>query len=72
MKKNTVNVAPQIVAVFFEDGARSTPHTHATDQVLYVVSGICVVADESDSEFGRRGSFNGSHDRFSTGGDSIF
>ena len=36
-----------IVAVFFDDGARTTPHTHATDQVLYVVSGECMVADDS-------------------------
>jgi len=36
-----------VVAVFFEDGARTTPHTHATDQLLYVVSGTCVVADDS-------------------------
>ncbi len=36
-----------VVAVFFDDGARTIPHTHATDQLLYVVSGTCVVADES-------------------------
>ncbi len=36
-----------IRAVYFEDGARTIPHTHSTDQVLYVVSGTCVVADES-------------------------
>lgn len=36
----------EITAVFFEDGARTTPHTHSTDQVLYVVAGTCVVADE--------------------------
>jgi quercetin dioxygenase-like cupin family protein len=36
-----------IVAVFFADGARTIPHTHATDQVLHVVSGECVVADDS-------------------------
>jgi quercetin dioxygenase-like cupin family protein len=37
----------EIVAVFFENGARTTPHTHSTDQVLYVVSGSCVVADDA-------------------------
>jgi quercetin dioxygenase-like cupin family protein len=37
----------EIIAVFFEDGARTIPHTHATDQVLYVVSGTCVVADDA-------------------------
>jgi quercetin dioxygenase-like cupin family protein len=36
-----------IVAVFFADGARTTPHTHSTDQVLYVVSGLCMVGDDS-------------------------
>ncbi len=36
-----------VVAVFFADGARTIPHVHATDQVLYVVSGECVVADDS-------------------------
>ncbi|HVT58107.1 MAG TPA: cupin domain-containing protein [Thermoanaerobaculia bacterium] len=40
-------VEVEVVAVFFEDGARTIPHTHATDQLLYVVSGSCVVADES-------------------------
>jgi quercetin dioxygenase-like cupin family protein len=37
----------EVLAVFFEDGARTTPHTHATDQLLHVVSGRCIVADES-------------------------
>jgi quercetin dioxygenase-like cupin family protein len=37
----------EIIAVFFEESARTTPHTHSTDQVLYVVSGTCLVADES-------------------------
>jgi quercetin dioxygenase-like cupin family protein len=37
----------EIIAVFFEGGARTTPHTHATDQLLYVVAGTCVVADDS-------------------------
>ena len=35
-----------LLAVFFEDGARTRPHVHATDQVLAVVEGRCVVADE--------------------------
>jgi quercetin dioxygenase-like cupin family protein len=37
----------ELIAVFFEGGARTIPHTHATDQILWVVSGRCVVADES-------------------------
>jgi quercetin dioxygenase-like cupin family protein len=34
-----------LLAVFFEDGARTRPHVHATDQVLLVVDGTCVVAN---------------------------
>jgi quercetin dioxygenase-like cupin family protein len=37
----------ELIAVFFERGARTIPHTHSTDQVLVVVEGRCVVADES-------------------------
>lgn len=37
----------ELVAVFFEQGARTIPHSHATDQVLYVVEGRCVVGEES-------------------------
>jgi quercetin dioxygenase-like cupin family protein len=34
-------------AVFFDDGARTVPHTHSTDQLLHVVSGLCIVGDDS-------------------------
>src|SRR5258708_37852577 len=54
----------EILAVFFEDGARTTPHTHATDQVLYVLSGTCVVADDS----GRRQAGPGDYVRLPAGG----
>ncbi len=37
----------ELVAVFFDDGARTIPHRHSTDQVLWVVEGRCIVADES-------------------------
>ena len=37
----------ELVAVFFDAGARTIPHTHSTDQVLWVVEGQCVVADET-------------------------
>jgi quercetin dioxygenase-like cupin family protein len=37
----------ELVAVFFEDGARTIPHTHATDQLLWVVEGTCLVVDET-------------------------
>ena len=39
-----------LTAVWFENGARTRPHTHSTDQVLEVVEGTCVVADESGRE----------------------
>ena len=38
----------EIGAVFFENGARTRPHTHETDQLLAVVEGTCVVADATD------------------------
>ena len=37
----------ELIAVFFERGARTIPHTHSTDQLLWVVEGRCVVAVES-------------------------
>lgn len=36
----------EVLAVFFERGARTIPHSHATDQLLWVVEGTCLVADE--------------------------
>lgn len=36
------------LAVWFENGARTRPHTHATDQLLHVVEGTCVVADQHE------------------------
>jgi quercetin dioxygenase-like cupin family protein len=38
----------EISAVFFDNGARTRPHTHDTDQVLTVVEGLCVVADATE------------------------
>ncbi|HKQ59822.1 MAG TPA: cupin domain-containing protein [Candidatus Polarisedimenticolaceae bacterium] len=35
----------ELIAVFFEAGARTIPHVHATDQVLWVVEGRCRVVD---------------------------
>lgn len=37
----------ELIAVFFENGARTIPHMHSTDQVLWVINGTCVVADET-------------------------
>lgn len=38
--------APEIVAVFFEPGARTIPHIHSTDQVLYFIEGEGLVVTE--------------------------
>lgn len=37
----------ELVAVFFAAGARTRPHVHDSAQVLHVLSGSCVVADET-------------------------
>lgn len=37
----------ELIAVFFDAGARTIPHVHKTDQVLWVVEGRCIVADDS-------------------------
>lgn len=37
----------ELIAVFFDAGARTIPHVHATDQLLWVVEGRCVVADDA-------------------------
>ncbi len=36
----------ELIAVFFEAGARTIPHIHSTDQALYVVEGEGIVATE--------------------------
>ena len=44
-----------VVAVFFDAGARTRPHIHATDQVLQVVLGEGVVATENERRLIRTG-----------------
>lgn len=39
---------PDVLAVYFENGARTRPHIHITNQILYVVSGRCVVVTRKD------------------------
>jgi quercetin dioxygenase-like cupin family protein len=46
-----------VVAVFFDDGARTAPHTHSTDQLLFVLFGTCVVADDAGRREVRAGEF---------------
>lgn len=36
----------ELIAVYFEAGSRTIPHTHSTDQALYVVEGEGIVAAE--------------------------
>jgi quercetin dioxygenase-like cupin family protein len=38
----------EIFAVFFDQGARTMPHTHSTEQLLYFLEGEGVVATQSD------------------------
>ncbi|MFB3738031.1 MAG: cupin domain-containing protein [Candidatus Velamenicoccus archaeovorus] len=42
---NDADTSPalEILAVFFERGARTIPHVHSTDQLLYFVEGVGVV-----------------------------
>lgn len=47
--------AAELIAVFFEAGARTVPHIHEADQVLYFVEGEGVVATESDKRMLKAG-----------------
>ena len=47
----------ELVAVFFDGGARTTPHTHESTQVLEVVSGTCLVVIESERRRVEAGQF---------------
>ena len=38
----------EIFAVFFDPGARTLPHTHSTDQLLYFLEGEGVVGAQGD------------------------
>jgi quercetin dioxygenase-like cupin family protein len=47
----------EMVAVFFEAGARTIPHTHDGNQVLHVISGRCMVAIEGERRVVEAGDF---------------
>jgi quercetin dioxygenase-like cupin family protein len=47
--------AAELIAVFFETGARTIPHIHDADQVLYFVEGEGIVATERDRRVLRPG-----------------
>ncbi len=47
----------ELVAVFFETGARTRPHTHDSTQVLQVVSGRCILVTETERQTMEAGEF---------------
>lgn len=47
----------ELVAVFFEAGARTIPHTHDSNQVLQVVSGRCMIDIEGERRVAEAGHF---------------
>ncbi len=47
--------AAELVAVFFQAGARTIPHIHSTDQVLHILEGEGIVATEHEKRFVRPG-----------------
>lgn len=47
----------ELVAVFFEKGARTRPHTHDSAQVLHIVSGRCLIVTETERRFVEPGGF---------------
>jgi quercetin dioxygenase-like cupin family protein len=47
----------ELVAVYFDAGARTTPHTHESAQVLQIVYGRCVVVTEAERRFATAGEF---------------
>lgn len=47
----------ELVAVFFEAGARNKPHIHESTQVLQVVSGQCLLATEAERQIVDAGDF---------------
>jgi quercetin dioxygenase-like cupin family protein len=40
----------ELVAVFFDAGARTTPHTHESTQVLHVINGTALVVIEDERQ----------------------
>jgi quercetin dioxygenase-like cupin family protein len=45
----------ELIAVFFDAGARTVPHAHESDQVLYFVEGEGIVATEQTRRVVRAG-----------------
>jgi 4-carboxymuconolactone decarboxylase len=47
----------ELTAVFFDTGARTTPHTHEGAQVLQVISGRCLIVIEEERRIVESGDF---------------
>ena len=47
----------EVLAVFFDAGARTVPHIHDNTQVLQVISGRCLVVIESERHVASPGDF---------------
>ncbi len=47
--------AAELIGVFFEAGARTIPHIHATDQILHILEGEGIVATEREKRFVKAG-----------------
>jgi quercetin dioxygenase-like cupin family protein len=48
LKRPSDDTELEVLAVFFDAGARTRPHTHPTDQELHVIEGHGVVATETE------------------------
>lgn len=54
-RQATDAASADLVAVFFDRGARTRPHIHTSDQVLFVVDGEGIVATERERRIIRPG-----------------
>jgi len=45
----------ELLAVFFDAGARTRPHIHEKDQILYFIQGKGIVATETEKHFVSQG-----------------
>ncbi len=47
----------ELIAVFFDAGARNRPHVHESTQVLHVVSGRCLIVTEGGRRTAEAGEY---------------
>lgn len=55
LRRPEADGAAELIAVFFDAGARTVPHIHEADQVLYFVEGEGIVATERERRVLRGG-----------------